>query len=158
MASVLIIGGGLAGLFTALKLSPLPSTVISPVPLGEGASSAWAQGGIAAAIGPGDSVDQHVADTLAAGAGLCDEAMVRLMAARRMIGSPICWPMACRSTVISKVISSNPGKLPIRPTASCASGATWRVPPSWKPWSQRSAGRRQSASLRGRGARSGNIA
>lgn len=81
MASVLIIGGGLAGLFTALKLSPLPSTVISPVPLGEGASSAWAQGGIAAAIGPGDSVDQHVADTLAAGAGLCDEAMVRLMAA-----------------------------------------------------------------------------
>jgi L-aspartate oxidase len=81
MASVLIIGGGLAGLFTALKLSPLPSTVISPVPLGEGASSAWAQGGIAAAIGPGDSVDQHVADTLVAGAGLCDEPMVRLMAA-----------------------------------------------------------------------------
>ena len=80
MASVLIIGGGLAGLFTALKLSPLPCTIISPLPLGQGASSAWAQGGIAAAIGPGDSVDQHVADTLAAGAGLCDERMVRLMA------------------------------------------------------------------------------
>ena len=51
---VLVIGGGLAGLFTALKLAPLPVTVLSPKPLGEGASSTWAQGGIAAAIGEGD--------------------------------------------------------------------------------------------------------
>ena len=80
MPSILIIGGGLAGLFTALKLSPIPCTVLTPVPLGQGASSAWAQGGIAAAIGEGDSVESHVADTLVAGAGLCDEAMVRLMA------------------------------------------------------------------------------
>ncbi|MCA0400001.1 MAG: L-aspartate oxidase [Proteobacteria bacterium] len=80
MPSILIIGGGLAGLFTALKLSPLPCTVLTPVPLGEGASSAWAQGGIAAAIGEGDSIESHVVDTLAAGAGLCDAAMVRLMA------------------------------------------------------------------------------
>ncbi|MCA1999676.1 MAG: FAD-dependent oxidoreductase, partial [Hyphomicrobiales bacterium] len=79
MPSILIIGGGLAGLFTALKLAPHPCTVLTPVPLGEGASSAWAQGGIAAAIGTGDSIDSHVADTLAAGAGLCDAAMVRLM-------------------------------------------------------------------------------
>lgn len=80
MPSILIIGGGLAGLFAALKLAPLPCTLLSPAPLGEGASSAWAQGGIAAAIGEGDSVESHVADTLVAGAGLCDEAMVRLMA------------------------------------------------------------------------------
>lgn len=80
MPSILIIGGGLAGLFTALKLSPLPCTVLTPVSLGQGASSAWAQGGIAAAIGEGDSIESHVADTLAAGAGLCDAAMVRLMA------------------------------------------------------------------------------
>jgi L-aspartate oxidase len=80
MPSILIIGGGLAGLFTALKLAPVPCTVLTPVPLGEGASSAWAQGGIAAAIGEGDSIDSHVADTLVAGAGLCDAAMVRLMA------------------------------------------------------------------------------
>lgn len=80
MPSILIIGGGLAGLFTALKLSPHPCMVLTPVPLGEGASSAWAQGGIAAAIGEGDSIESHVADTLAAGAGLCDAAMVRLMA------------------------------------------------------------------------------
>ncbi len=79
MPSILIIGGGLAGLFTALKLAPLPCTVLTPVPLGEGASSAWAQGGVAAAIGEGDSIESHVQDTLVAGAGLCDEAMVRLM-------------------------------------------------------------------------------
>jgi L-aspartate oxidase len=80
MPSILIIGGGLAGLFTALKLAPHPCTVLTPVTLGEGASSAWAQGGIAAAIGEGDSIESHVADTLAAGAGLCDAPMVRLMA------------------------------------------------------------------------------
>jgi len=72
MPSILIIGGGLAGLFTALKLAPLPCTVLTPVALGEGASSAWAQGGIAAAIGEGDSIESHVQDTLVAGAGLCD--------------------------------------------------------------------------------------
>ncbi len=81
MPSILIIGGGLAGLFAALKLAPLPCTLLSPTALGEGAASAWAQGGIAAAIGEGDSVESHVQDTLAAGAGLCDAAMVRLMAA-----------------------------------------------------------------------------
>jgi L-aspartate oxidase len=73
---VVVVGGGLAGLFTALKLAPLPVTVITPRPLGEGASSAWAQAGIAAAIGEGDSFEQHAADTLRAGAGLCDEAVV----------------------------------------------------------------------------------
>ncbi|MEL6280756.1 MAG: FAD-dependent oxidoreductase, partial [Pseudomonadota bacterium] len=45
----IVIGAGLAGLFTALKLSPRPVTVLSPEPLGSGASSAWAQGGVAAA-------------------------------------------------------------------------------------------------------------
>jgi L-aspartate oxidase len=74
---VVIVGGGLAGLFTALKLAPMPVTLITPRSLGEGASSVWAQAGIAAAIGEGDSFDKHTADTLAAGAGLCDEAAVR---------------------------------------------------------------------------------
>jgi L-aspartate oxidase len=76
---VLIIGGGLAGLFTALKLAPLPVTVLSPAPLGEGASSAWAQGGIAAAIGEGDTPEAHAADTIAAGAGLTDPAIAQLL-------------------------------------------------------------------------------
>jgi L-aspartate oxidase len=77
---VVIVGGGLAGLFCALKLAPRPVTVITAAPIGEGASSAWAQGGIAAAVGEGDSIESHVADTLKAGAGLVDENIARLMA------------------------------------------------------------------------------
>jgi L-aspartate oxidase len=70
---VVIVGGGLAGLFCALKLAPRPVTVISAAPLGRGASTAWAQGGIAAAVAEGDSAEAHAADTVAAGAGLVDE-------------------------------------------------------------------------------------
>lgn len=67
-----IAGAGLAGLYCALRMAPKPILVISPTPLGEGASSAWAQGGIAAAVGLGDSAEAHAADTVAAGAGLVD--------------------------------------------------------------------------------------
>jgi len=70
--NVVIVGGGLAGLFCALKLAPRPVTVISAAPLGRGASTAWAQGGIAAAVAEGDSAEAHAADTVAAGAGLVD--------------------------------------------------------------------------------------
>ena len=78
---IVIVGGGLAGLFCALKLSPRPVTVLAAAPIGHGASSAWAQGGIAAAMGLGDTIDKHVADTLTAGAGIVDEKMTRLMVA-----------------------------------------------------------------------------
>ena len=76
---VLVIGGGLAGLFTALRLAPLPVTVLTPKPLGQGASSVWAQGGIAAAIGEGDTAESHAADTIAAGAGLTDPAIAEIL-------------------------------------------------------------------------------
>jgi L-aspartate oxidase len=71
----LIVGAGLAGLFTALKIAPAPVTVLSPVPLGEGAASAWAQAGIAAALAEGDSPEAHARDTVAAGAGIVDAAL-----------------------------------------------------------------------------------
>jgi L-aspartate oxidase len=77
---VVIVGGGLAGLFCALKLAPRPVTVVTAAPIGEGASSAWAQGGIAAAVGEGDSIESHVADTIKAGAGLVDRNIATLMA------------------------------------------------------------------------------
>ncbi len=76
---IIVIGAGLAGLFTALKLSPLPVTVISPTSLGEGASSFWAQGGIAAAIGEGDTPEKHVKDTIAVGGGIVDEMIASLV-------------------------------------------------------------------------------
>ncbi len=69
---IVIVGGGIAGLFCALKLAPRPVIVLAAAPLGSGASSAWAQGGIAAAISEGDTPEKHTADTIAAGAGLVD--------------------------------------------------------------------------------------
>jgi L-aspartate oxidase len=72
---VIIVGGGLAGLFCALKFAPRPVTVLTAAPLGEGASSAWAQGGVAAAVAEGDTPEAHAHDTIVAGAGLVDESV-----------------------------------------------------------------------------------
>lgn len=77
---VVIVGGGLAGLFCALKLAPRPVTLLTAHEIGEGVSIAWAQGGIAAAVSEGDSPEHHTADTIAAGAGIVDEKIARLMA------------------------------------------------------------------------------
>ncbi len=69
---VLIIGAGLAGVSLALRLaeSGRKVRILAKGPLTE-SSSNWAQGGIAAAVGPGDTVKTHAQDTLEAGAGLC---------------------------------------------------------------------------------------
>jgi L-aspartate oxidase len=77
---ILIVGGGLAGLFLALKLAPRRCTVIALAPLGQAAASAWAQGGLAAALSPEDDPAFHAADTLAAGAGIVDPVVARLIA------------------------------------------------------------------------------
>lgn len=66
----LIIGAGIAGLWTALKLAPQPVILLTGAPLGEGAATGWAQGGVAVSAGIDDSADAHTADTVAAGAGL----------------------------------------------------------------------------------------
>ncbi len=71
---IIIVGGGLAGLYCALKLAPRPVTLITAAPLGAGASTAWAQGGIAAAVSEGDTPESHAHDTVVAGAGIVDEA------------------------------------------------------------------------------------
>lgn len=77
---IVIVGAGLAGLFTALRLAPLPVTVVAAAPLGEGASSVWAQGGVAAAVGEGDTPERHALDTIAAGDGLVDPVVARAVA------------------------------------------------------------------------------
>ncbi len=89
---VIVVGAGLAGLSAALAAAPRRALVLSAAPLGEGCSSAWAQGGMAAALSDGDSPDLHAADTLAAGAGLCDPEAVAILtgegpeAVRRLAG------------------------------------------------------------------------
>jgi len=69
-----IVGAGAAGLVAALMLAPRPVVLLCAGAFGTGTASFWAQGGIAAAIGEDDSPALHLADTLAAGAGLCDAA------------------------------------------------------------------------------------
>lgn len=76
---IVVVGAGLAGLFAALKLAPLPVTVISPTPLGDGTASQWAQGGIAAAVGSDDSPQSHADDTISVGGGLVDEHVAGLV-------------------------------------------------------------------------------
>ena len=64
---ILIVGAGLAGLFLALRLAPRKCTVICPAPVGQASSSTWAQGGLAAALAPDDSPEEHARDTVLAG-------------------------------------------------------------------------------------------
>src|SRR4051794_15932423 len=77
---VLVVGGGIAGLATALHLAPMPVVLLAAAPLGTGASTPWAQGGIAAALGLDDVPESHARDTCEAGAGLSDPAVARRFA------------------------------------------------------------------------------
>jgi L-aspartate oxidase len=79
-AEVIVVGSGIAGLTAALQLRRRVSKVllVTKTVLDSG-STRWAQGGIAAALDPEDSPAEHLADTLVAGAGLCDEAAVRAL-------------------------------------------------------------------------------
>nr|WP_203593082.1 L-aspartate oxidase [Streptomyces sp. SID9124] len=79
-ADVVVVGSGVAGLTTALRCAAagLATVVVTKARL-EAGSTRWAQGGIAAALGEGDTPEQHLDDTLVAGAGLCDEAAVRAL-------------------------------------------------------------------------------
>lgn len=76
----IVVGAGIAGLFTALKLAPFPALVLAGSSPGRSGASAWAQGGIAAAMGSGDSSTSHAADTLAAAAGTGDPAVAEFVA------------------------------------------------------------------------------
>ena len=76
---VLIIGSGLAGLTAALLLADTHSVaVVTKRALTDG-SSGWAQGGMAAVLAEGDTVEQHISDTLIAGAGLCNPDTTRFI-------------------------------------------------------------------------------
>ena len=79
-SDIVIVGAGLAGLFLALKLAPRRAVVLSHASLGEASSSAWAQGGLAAALAQGDDPSLHALDTVKAGAGLVDPVIARLIA------------------------------------------------------------------------------
>jgi L-aspartate oxidase len=79
-ADVIVVGSGIAGLTAALRLRQRVDRVllVTKTLLPEG-STQWAQGGIAAALDPADSPDEHLHDTLVAGAGVCDAEAVRIL-------------------------------------------------------------------------------
>ncbi|MFF2541545.1 L-aspartate oxidase [Kitasatospora sp. NPDC058063] len=91
---VVVVGSGVAGLTVALNVrkAGLRAMVVTKAVLDEG-STRWAQGGVAAALGEGDTPEQHLDDTLVAGAGVCDEEAVRTLvtegpdAVRRLIAT-----------------------------------------------------------------------
>lgn len=78
-ADFIIVGGGIAGLRAASTLAASGRVIVLTKAASTESNTGYAQGGIAVAMGPGDSIERHVADTLAAGAGLCDEAAVRVL-------------------------------------------------------------------------------
>jgi L-aspartate oxidase len=81
-ADVVVIGSGIAGLTAALRVraeDPALSVLVVTKDVLSAGSTQWAQGGIAAALGPGDTPEQHLHDTLVAGAGACDVEAVRAL-------------------------------------------------------------------------------
>src|SRR3954469_13800006 len=78
---VVVLGSGAAGLAAAIAVRPVRSVLILTKDTLDAGSTAWAQGGLAGVLDPTDSLENHVRDTLAAGAGLCDEDAVRELVA-----------------------------------------------------------------------------
>ncbi|MEB3333196.1 MAG: L-aspartate oxidase [Synechococcaceae cyanobacterium] len=83
---VVVVGSGAAGLMSCLELPPQLRVLLLSKLAGPPSASRWAQGGIAAVTRPEDSFASHIADTLHAGAGLCDPAAVELL----VRSAPVC--------------------------------------------------------------------
>src|SRR5881398_3498885 len=104
-----VIGSGIAGLSFALKAAKHGSVAVVTKRKGADTNTAWAQGGIACVTSGEDSFELHVRDTLEAGAGLCDEAVVRTIVTEaperiRELAELGCSSMSARSQVTVSLI------------------------------------------------------
>ena len=77
--ALIVIGSGISGLFVALEARHLGPVLVLTKGSIDDCNTRWAQGGIAAAVGPLDSPGQHLADTISAGAGLGNEHAARVL-------------------------------------------------------------------------------
>lgn len=133
----LIIGGGLAGLSAALEAGPRPTLVVTPMPLLQACSSAWAQGGVAAALGDDDSAALHAKDTALAGAGLVEPLATRTLTDDGRETVEWLAGLGPRSIVPRAAALPSAWRPPIRARASPASAVTVRAGPSCRLWSRR---------------------
>src|SRR3954470_6745974 len=76
---IVVIGSGVAGLVAALRARTAGRVLLVTKALLDDGSTRWAQGGIAAALHPEDSPEEHLSDTLTAGVGICDPEAVRVL-------------------------------------------------------------------------------
>ena len=76
---IVIVGAGLAGLFTAIKLAPIKVDIITSKSLGSGTSSQWAQAGIAAVMSEIDSTNSHLEDTIKVGGGIVNKKLAKIV-------------------------------------------------------------------------------
>jgi L-aspartate oxidase len=129
-ADVVVVGSGIAGLTAALRLRDrVDKVLVVTKDLLSTGSTQWAQGGIAAALGPGDTPEQHERDTLVAGAGGCDLDAVRILVTEG--------PEAVRELIAlgAQFDHSPEGVLSL--TGSRTRGATRPARRSSAPWSPR---------------------
>jgi glycine/D-amino acid oxidase-like deaminating enzyme len=122
---VLVLGSGVAGMRAALEASRHGEVILATKGGVEDSNSYYAQGGLAAVMDPDDTVDSHVADTLATGAGLSDEAVVRHVVggAPQAIREMADWGVAFDASGGALDLGREGGHSRSRPAARWTSGA-----------------------------------
>ena len=140
-----VIGSGIAGLSFALKAAQARSVAVITKRKGADRNTAWAQGGVACVTSDEDSFELHVRDTLEAGAGLCDEAVVRTIVTEgperiRELMSSACTSTSAKSPAIASSISAGKAAIPSAAFCTCRMSpatrsnrrccANWRAHPN----------------------------
>ena len=125
---MLVIGGGIAGLRAAMAIDPRLSVLVVTKDQLEESNSNYAQGGIAGVLDPDDKFEDHVDDTLIAGAGLCDREVVEMVVreAPAHIRQLIEWGTTFDEPTASCSWAAKAG------TATTASSTPWATPPARK--------------------------
>ena len=136
---VVVVGSGAAGLAAALAVRPVRNALIVTKGTLDAGSTAWAQGGLAGVLDPADTLEDHVRDTLAAGAGLCDEGVVRELVAEapKAIRYLMRLGAAFDPAGSDSTVPPSHARAATATTASSTRGATAAGPKCSGPWTSR---------------------
>ena len=127
---VVVLGSGAAGLSAALAARPVRSVLVVTKDILSAGSTQWAQGGLAGVLDPSDTLENHVRDTLDAGAGLCDEAVVRELVDRGTEVDPLPDAPRCRVRPRAAPRSSTSSRHRSRSPARAATATTGSSTPA----------------------------